>query len=201
MEKNIECEIRADVSGDFEKVLEKLSASRPLLSKTKRLSVMFFGKTANGEVDVRIRITNGQAEIAVKKGDWHAADRVEINQPISAQDFIGFVKLFLLLDFDDVRVGERESYNFSYDGDIIASLIKAKDVAYLEIEKITAKSELEVTLKVLHNIADDLGVPVLAGREEFLKLCSRLAENVDWTIKGEDDEFRRLEGLLKNYTE
>ena len=93
MLKNIECEIRADITKDYEKILKNLYKSKKIISKTKRLSVMFFGKTDKGEIDVRVRITNGQAEIAVKKGFLHTFGRVEIINRINKSEFINYVKM------------------------------------------------------------------------------------------------------------
>ena len=79
MENNIELELRAEVSLDqFEELLTDLNKGQKLLSHTKRLSVIFLGAINQANFDIRVRISsNGETELVVKKGDYHAHNRVE----------------------------------------------------------------------------------------------------------------------------
>ena len=77
-QKNIELELRAEISKNkYFKLLNKLKNGAKLISRTKRLSVMYFGQINDYSFDIRVRITNGKPEVAIKKGALHAHDRLE----------------------------------------------------------------------------------------------------------------------------
>lgn len=91
--KNIELELRAVVTGEyFNDLLARFKQESSLISHTKRLSVMYFGKINESSLDIRVRITNGEAEAVIKKGSLHADDRIEISQPIKKRPVYGVCK-------------------------------------------------------------------------------------------------------------
>ena len=123
-QKNIELELRAEVpQKKCDKLLSKLKSSSKLISHTKRLSVMCFGNIGKNTFDIRIRITNGKAEVVIKKGELHAHDRIEISSPINKSQFIKMVELFSLFD-SKMEVAERETYNFDMGDGIGLSIPK-----------------------------------------------------------------------------
>ena len=150
--RNIELELRAEVnSKEYDKLLRKLQKNVKQISYTERLSVMYFGKIGKNNFDIKVRVTNGKSEVAVKKGSLHADNRIELTQPINKKRFIGMVGIYDLLNFDS-EVAERKTYNFSLGNDIIFSLVNAGDISYIEIEKMSTKKDFEKNKKELISI-------------------------------------------------
>lgn len=200
MTKNIELELRAEVpKHSFEQVLRQLRSRGVLLSKTKRLSVMYFGKVGKHKIDIRVRITDGEAEVVIKKGDFHAHNRTEVSQSIKKEQFVGMVKLMTQLGFTDVKVGERETYNFDFGNGIIVSLGRGGDISYLEIEKMSSVENQKKDTLDLMNFANTMRIPLLKNKKEFLDLCRRLTATCDWPFRGSDSDYKKLEKVLKKY--
>lgn len=199
MPKDIELELRAEVSSrDVDAMVSDLQKKYDLKSHTDRLMVMFFGETDTGTLDVRVRITNGDGEVAIKKGSFHADDRKEVEQSISADQFMGFVRQFRLFEFD-TEVAERETYNFAI-GDDIFSVVIACDIAYVEIEKMTDKESIEEDRSELYEIAKSFDLDIIESEQVFDELCDRLSKSCDWQFAGEDADYERLQGQLEEHS-
>ncbi len=198
-EKSIELELRAEIllkeRDGFHEHLEKLGM---LHSHTKRLSVMYFGTLGSKKIDIRTRVTNGECEVVVKSGSFGAHDRVEVTQPISSEQFLGFVKIFAQFDFI-AKVGEREIFNYILPDNITVSLVFAGMIAYIELEKMSSSGNQEENINQLRKVADRLGLHLLKSEKEFDKLCNRLDEEVDWPFHGSKEEYAKLSKLLNNY--
>lgn len=196
MQKNIELELRAEVfKSDFNNVLNNLKKQGNLISKTKRLSVMFFGEFNNNCFDIRVRITNNESEIVIKKGELHSKNRAEYSQKINKEQFVGMVKLISKFGFRS-KVGERETFNFQFPNQIIVSLVKAGDLSYLEIEKMTNEDNIKKDKEILYNLAKDLKINIIEDKEKFNTFCKRLDKTVDWEFRDDDNCYKRLKKLL-----
>lgn len=198
---NIELEFRAEiVKENFHKTLKKLKQQGRLLSRAKRLSVMYFGKIGKDEVDIRVRITNGDAEVVVKKGGFHAHNRVEVSQRLEKDQFLGMTKIIAMLGFTDVKVGERETYNFDFGNGVIVSLGRGGDISYLEIEKMSTKKKQKQDIEELMNVIRNLDVQLIETRQEFEELCLRLTETCDWRFDFSEVHYQKLQKLVeKNF--
>jgi len=200
MSKNIECEIRAEVrSKDFDKVLKDLKKRGKFVNKTERLSVMYFRCADSGDLDLRVRITNGECEVVMKQGDHHAANRVETEQPITRDQFVGMARVFRQFEWDSVKVGERTTYNFDFGSDVLISLVRGGDICYLEIEKMAEPKTLKKIESELKIIAVDLGVDLIKTRSEYYKLCQRFTDETDWALEDKDGHYRKLAKQLSNF--
>lgn len=199
MSKNIELELRAEVKKDqYAKLLSKLKREYKLISHTQRLSVMYFGKVGQASLDVRVRITNSESEVAIKKGALHAHDRIEMSQPIDKSQFMGMAQFYSLFDFKS-EVAERETHNFDMGRKIVFSLVKAGDIAYVEIEKMSSKQEVEKNKEQLQVILDNFNLKTIATEKEFNNLCDRLSEHSDWLFTGSKGDMAKLKKLLAKY--
>lgn len=200
MEHNIELELRAEVSLDqFEELLANLNKKSRLLSHTKRLSVMFLGIIGKSDFDIRVRIgSDGKGELVVKKGNYHAHDRVESSQDISKNQFIGIVKIFSLFDFQS-KVTERENFIFDLGKGITITLVKAGNIAYVEIEKMSHEKNIDENKFHLMDISKDFGLKLIDNDQEFNELCDRLTKYSDWPFNNSKDDIEKLEAVLKNY--
>ena len=159
---------------------------------------MYFGKIDKVSLDVRIRITNGESEIAIKKGALHAHDRIEMSQPIDKPQFMGMTQLYSLFDFKS-EVAERETHNFDMSRNIVFSLVKAGDIVYSEIEKMSSKQEVEKNKKELQDILDNFRLKTIVTEKEFNNLCNRLSKHSDWPFTGSKRDMTKLKRLLAKY--
>lgn len=193
-------ELRAEVSLDqFEELLTNLSNRKKLLSHTKRLSVMFLGTIDKENFDIRVRISsNGETELVIKKGDYHAHNRVEYSQKIKKDQFIGIVKVFSFFGFQS-KVTERENFVFDLGNNTTMVLVKAGSIAYVEIEKISHKKNIEENKAELLRIINSFGLKLIDNDDNLNELCDRLTRYCDWVFDGTVNHLAKLEAILKPY--
>ena len=197
--ENIELELRAEITPSQYKYLEKRMMSiGKFSSRTKRLSVMFFGEIFGRQVDIRVRTTNGSSEIVLKSGAFGAHDRTESSQPIKNEQFLGMVKLFFELRFK-AEVGERETINFTVGNDITVSLVLAKTIAYVELECMSSMKNVEKNKERLGELSKMLGLKLLKTENAFNKLCNKLSRTVDWKFLGTKNDMKRISSLIKKH--
>lgn len=199
-EKNIELELRAEVSPENRESLKKHLARLGILdSHTKRLSVMYFGKVGVKKIDIRVRITNGECEAVIKTGSFGSHDRTESSLCIDSMQFLGIVKIFAQFGFT-MKVGERETFNYKLPDGVIISLVSAGPIAYIELEKMSSQSDLNRNHDLLKGLSLQLGLQLLNSEEAFDELCKRLTEKVDWPFQGSHEDYEKLQKLLSHYT-
>ena len=194
---NIEVEIRAEVpSSDFANLFEKLKKSAKFLSHTKRVSVIFLGKVKGEYLDFRVRIdSERKAELVLKKGDFHAQDRIEVSQKINDDQFIGFVKILSLLELKS-KVTERENFIFDLGDGITLVLVKAHTIAYIEIEKMSNEYTAKKNKDELKRVLNKLGLKIIKNSKEFNNLCDRLTKLSDWVFVNTKDNIGRLTEMI-----
>lgn len=198
-EKTTELELRAEISlQDKESFKKKFTKLGALHSQTERLSVMYFGSIGTKKIDIRVRITNGECEVVVKSGSFGSHDRIEIAQKIDATHFLGMVKIFAQFGFV-MEIGKRETFNYKLPSEVIVSLVSAGPITYIELEKMSSRSDLDQNKKQLKELSDSLELQLL-DEKEFDSLCERLAEKVDWPFHGTDEEYKKLAELINHYT-
>lgn len=196
--KTIELEIRAEVPlKDHDVLLAHLHRHGKLMSRTRRCSVMFFGRAAGNPVDLRVRVTNGEAEVVIKKGALHAPNRVEFSQPVAKADMVGLAKVFSLMGYE-AKVGERVTANFDFGKGTVVSLVKADKIAYLEVERMTDKKHYEQDKRDVFEVLAELGYKPLM-KADFDDLCHRLTRHVDWKFKGNEKDLKRLKDIVRRY--
>ncbi len=198
-EHPIELELRAELSATQKiELLKQLSEIGNLTSETKRLSVMFFGEIKNKKLDIRVRVTNGECEIVSKAGEYGSHNRTEVSQKIQPAQFVGMVKLLSQFGFQ-TKVGERETVNYSLPNNITASVVSAKHISYLELEKISTQADEHKNHDELKTLADKLEVSLISSEDEFEALCQRLNQVDDWEFHYLETDYQKLETILQNY--
>mgnify|MGYP001558621954 FL=1 len=164
------------------------------------MSVLFLGSIGENKYDIRVRINSDKySEVVVKCGDFHAHNRTEIIQPIDPKQFIGFIKIFWTFGFNS-KVMKRETKRFfSKEEQYEVALVSAKNISYIEIEKVLEiEDEKRVNFESdkLKVILNNFGLTPI-GKEQFDDLCRRLTSKVDWVFSGSDEDYVRLESELK----
>jgi adenylate cyclase class IV len=199
--RDIELEYRAEIP--FAKMPEirrrLLKLGRPL-GISKRLSVMYFGKIGKAQFDIRVRITNGKAEVAVKKGGFHSSSRTETVQKIAKDQIAGFVRIFSSLGFES-KISERTIERFLLKNGIEASLVEKGGIAYLELEKMSKRATVETNRRQLLNLVSEMKLNkyMITGKKSFHNLCSRFSSRVDHPFINTSHDSRLLARLLKKY--
>lgn len=199
MEKNIELELRAEVAPDqYDRVHALLVTQGSLHSQTKRLSAMFFGVIGENTHDIRVRCTNGSCEVVMKTGaSFNAHDRAEVSQNIQPDQFVGLAKMFAQFQFES-KVGARETLNFNLPDGILASLVRAGGLAYLELEKMTSQDSAEPIRQELAALLETFSLEAFTSTT-YSTFCNALTDQVDWTFTGSPSDIQRLEAELAQY--
>ena len=199
MNKNIEVEVRAEISlSQFDDLLLKLKERHKEKSHVKRLTVMFFGEINQVEFDIRVRVTDkGDAEVVVKKGDYHSHNRSEASQRIEKDQFLGMVHFFSIFGFGS-KVTERENFNFELEDNMELSLVRAKSIAYVEVEKMSDKESADRVRGDLVEVLEEFDLEPI-NSDGFMDLCSRLGKETDIIFTGSEDDFRALKERLLFY--
>lgn len=197
---NIELELRAEVSSkQFTDMLKKLKQQTKLISCTKRLSAMFLGKINKSNFDIRVRISsNKKAEMVVKKGYFHTHDRTESSQEINKGQFIGIVKILSLFNFKS-KITERENFVFDFGDNIYLTMVKAGNIFYAEIEKMSNEEEKREDKNKLLKIFSNLNLNFIKDEKEFNNLCSRLSNDSDWAFNCSKEHLKKLNNMLLVY--
>jgi adenylate cyclase class IV len=202
MKKNIELELRARVPQKnvetLKRTLSKLAVKEEVV---QRLSYMAFGKLYGSQFDIRVRITNRASELVIKKGDLHAHNRIELSQSINNDQFLGLVDMISLFNFES-KIAERVTTNYYLRHSIVASLVQAKNIYYLEIEKLSSKKDLDLNKAELNSLILELGLAnfVIINKKEFDLLCEILSQRTDWDYSNNIEHRKKLLKILAKYT-
>lgn len=198
MKKNIELELRAEVSlKKFEFLLSKLKKTSKLISKNRRITVMFLGEVNGFPFDIRIRTKDKKnAELVIKKGAFHAHDRVEISEVIPMSQFLDLVRVFSCFNFKS-KITERENFLFNLGFGIVLTLVKAGSIAYVEIEKMSNIKDIEKNREKLLRIFSNLDLKLIETENDFNNLCQRLSIKSDIIFSNSKKDLTVLKKLLK----
>ena len=193
--------LRGEIRPDFPRIRKQLSVlGFRRANATRRLSVMFFGvvhgyrkggNTGGKEhVDLRCRITNGDAEIVTKVGK-DVTSRLEIRRAVSHEDLVAFSQMFAAMGFFG-KVGSKLTENFQH-GSILISLVQSPSgLAYIELEKMTDQNNERKDRKELVRVARAIDVRIWKSQKEFRAFCDQLTTQDDWKYCGSPADVKRL---------
>lgn len=198
---NIEIEYRSEIPiGNFDKVKDQLSGVAELQSHKRRFSVMLFMGENNSSI-LYIRTTKDvnkgseDTEMVHKKGAQASYDRIELTQKIDTSDFESYVNTLCTLPTNKTLVMQRETLNFFTSNGITVSLVKAKNHAYLEFEKLSSEENKDNSSKEVLELMGRLNFKVL-DESKSMDLFNRLDTNDDRLISGTQAE---IESVLTDY--
>lgn len=204
----IELEIRGEIrAADIPHISKRLqNQGFKKISTTRRTSVMFFGSVSGyrmGDkrgkeeyVDIRCRITNGDAEVVTKIGK-DVTNRIEIAKPVNLADLIAFSRMFAAMGFF-AKVGSKFTENFQR-GSLVVSLVKSPSgLAYIELEKMTNRQRERKDREELTRAAQEIGVHILKTRKQFIAFCDRLTREDDWMYRGTPSDVKRLKAEIRS---
>jgi len=155
MTSTTETEILSIISeDDFKKLLGKLRKKHGMPKETIRLAIQCTDYTYQ-DIDTRIRITDGKAEIVQKVGGWDAKSRVELVTPLAPSvDVVlnAYQTIRNLLKGNEIETSiiQLKSFIFEYsDFEIkLTHQFGKKDVYNYEVEVFNGKlTPLEIASK------------------------------------------------------
>jgi len=192
-------ELRAEITVErFKKLKKKLKTVCERHESYKRMSLMLQEKTKDQKNDIRIRVEdNDSAEVVVKIGNYHGHDRVEINQEIDPKQTLGFARIFGAICTDG-KIIERDTHELYLTDDICMSLVRAGQICYVEIEKMSEHKQIDKDKERLEKIFEDYNLNKV-DEAEFNDLCKRLTNEEDISFDQFMDVEERFANKMENY--
>lgn len=187
-------------TAEIVKRFKKLNARS--LGKTRRFSLIYLrNKSAdkNNPVDLRIRVTNGKAEIILKYGKWGAFDsREEVSVPISVKDFSNAVEMLRLIGWTHGVINVNDRYKFRYKG--IEFVFVDNGVAtYFEAERLTkTKDKIAEERKYIAKICNELVIKPFSDTE-FYGLIDKINNSKGMQFNFDKENFEDIKKKFKKY--
>ncbi len=194
--RDIELELRGECTKTFDELKARLDALGSGRYEVRTM-VMFFGEVAGRGVDLRCRVTNGDAEVVVKVGEYHAHNRRETSVEVNTEQMIGFARIFAAMGFENAKVGTRESFEYATDGMDVSLVRGMSGLAYIEFEKLVSGDEVDRERPLLEALARKLGVRLWTTGEEYYAFCKRLTDDEDWRFTGSSADVARLKEQIE----
>ena len=150
---NIEVESRGPLTKKRFQALKKyLTKNGKFIGRKSRLSLMYFRtkipkdvkSIKNDPVDLRLRITNGQATMTMKYGQWSGSDmRKEFEFPIDKNQFGDALDFLKALGWTKAVVYATDAFIYHYKN-IEFAVIEIKKYGYVYEAEILVKSKNEI---------------------------------------------------------
>jgi CYTH domain-containing protein len=168
MEKQIEVEFIGDITQEkFNELKDKFENEGTFKKRKERISLMYFrdkipkdiSEIKDEDTDLRLRITNKEPEIIIKKGSFtgtHSRKEISINFPISEmQKYVDFLSA---LNWNIGVIYAVETFVYEYKG-IEFSLVDIEDYGYNFEAEILTTSEDEPNARVqINKMLEELGL-------------------------------------------
>lgn len=169
----IEIELRGPLTESaFKRLSKYLKSEGRFIEIKNRITYVF--QTDDKTLDLKIRTTNDESEIVIKKGFWGAQRREEIILPIKTEAVPSAKKLFASLGYKKGIIATREAHVFEYQG-IELSLIKCpKNYYFYEAEFLGDKSAKDPEGQI-KKVLTSLDLEFWTEEEvfEFLMTCNK----------------------------
>jgi len=204
----IEVEARGKIEEDFDSLVEKFKKIAKFKGEKKRISFVFLKgdsdidikEALDDPVDLRLRVTNGNAEIVIKYGKWGGSDtREEYSIPINLNDFESSANLLRCLGWYKGIIAQTTTYVFDYQG-VEFALVKYYDGEfYFEAEKMVENSnDVKVAMTNLKNISSTLGLKIFE-EEEFMDYINKLNHSISYKFDFQKQDFSYWKNKFKEY--
>lgn len=202
----IEVELRGKLP-HFDKTLKKFEEIGEFVKKKKRVSMIYYrdevpkdARDVKDElVDLRLRVTNGEAELVLKYGVWGAEEkREEIGIPIKLGDFDKYVELLKCLGWFRGLIASTQSNVFNYKGIEFALVKIDTGHTYFEAEVMAENEEIaEEKKENIKTVCGELGLEIYSERE-FIELINELNSYESRKFNLEKEDFT---SIRKRYSE
>ncbi len=202
----IEVEIRGKIE-NFDNTIKKFRKKAKFIKEKKRISFVYFRGQVNRDVreirddpvDLRARITNKQAELVLKYGQWGTEEnRQEIVIPIKLENFEDSINFLKYLGWHTGVITLSDTFVFDYKG-IEFSLVKNKIYDYFEAEiLINKKGKIEESKKKILNAIKELNLKVI-DEEEFMDFLNSLNNEKNLQFDFQKQSFKKIKKRFNEY--
>lgn len=151
------------------------------------------------DVDLRVRITNGDPELIVKEGSFtgsHSRKEVSINfSKEEIQDYIDFLSI---LGWNIGVMYATEKWDYEYKGTKF-SLVKIHDYGYnFEIEMTSESQETEEIKEKLSTLIKELGLDYFS-EEELNKQCNEINNKKELQFDFKKQSFENIKPKIEEF--
>ena len=193
-----EIEVRGPLNKrQFEEFHSWLRKNAEFKGKKRRLLIDFTPFSTNKKLDVRARITNGKAEIIVKRGKWLAENRKETSVYLEKGNFRNALEVLGNMGYKKGILALRNFYRYVYRNidfslvEVIKVDKKLKETPgfsfYYEAELLNPGKDFEREKKSMNRILLELGLQKF-NREELVGYVENVL-NPKCNIPFDIDEF------------
>ena len=161
--------------------------------KKERLMVCCTGieelKTNPNAKDLRAKITNGKAELSLKKGNWAAEDqREEVSVYLKQDQFLNLLTAFRLLDHQRVIWAQRNSERYMIDEIELAIIEVPGHSIFFEVEiEVESKDQIEPARQKMINLCQKLNLSFYTD-EEWYQTVEQLDKEANRFLNLENQE-------------
>jgi adenylate cyclase class IV len=203
----IEVEIRGEIV-EFDKLLKNFRSKAKFVKEKNRLSLIYcrygLDKDINSKevkedpVDLRLRITNKQAEMILKYGRWGAEEqRHEISIPISLEQFEEAADFLKYLGWDKGIVTSTDTLVFNYK-EIEFALVKTNSYNYFEAEILAkSKEDVEKAKSKIINTLKELNLKPMTEEEMTKNIDKMNKSSTQFDFRKED--FSKIKKAFPNF--
>ncbi len=206
MTKNIEVEHRGTLTREKFDTLRKFFEKEGKFVKEKdRFSIIYFPrgkeklKVPKSPLDLRIRITNKEAEIVLKYGKSSGADaRKEFSFPLNPSQFKEAIELLFILGFYYGVLQATKTYAYEYQGIEFALVDVPGWGYYFEAEIMADSNSVKMVNEKLTSVCRELGLTVLNDKE-FYQLLEDLSNRSGFRFNFKKEVFSELKKRFIEY--
>lgn len=167
-------------SKKYEELLSFFNTEAKYIGEKKRFSIIYatskksVREDKDNPIDLKLRITNGQPEIALKYGKWSGNDaRKEFGFHIDPDQYDDFVEFLKILGYSRAVLMANAKKDYLYK-DIEFSLVEVPDWGYyFEAEVLTDEDKVDEANETISKEINKLGLKVL-DEEDFYDLLDEL---------------------------
>ncbi len=202
----IEVEHRGLISSkEFEKLKSFFTKEGKFLGQKKRFSMILntshktVREVKDDPVDLKIRVTNGQAEVAFKYGKWSGKDaRKEFNFDFETEKFADFMEFLKLIGFSKFVLMANTKYDYLYRG-VVFSLVEVPNWGhYFEAEILTDENNVVKADQIINSGLKKLGLKIL-DEEGFYDLLDGFNNREGYRVDLNKTPFSEIKDRFIEY--
>ncbi len=156
-------------------------------------------KLHRSPIDLKVRITNKEAELVLKYGKWSGNDaRKEFLFPIDPRKFGEMIEFLLILGFYYGVLQATKTYLYLYKG-IEFALVKVPGWGYyFEAEIATSPNKVKKANEKIMNNCKKLGINTLSDRD-FCRLLESLNNRPGYRFNFKKQKFSDIKERFSSY--
>lgn len=189
----------------FKELMKHFLKRGKFLGKKKRFSVIYTSseksvREVKGDpIDLKLRIANGEGELALKYGKWSGKDaRKEFNFDLRADQFEEMIEVLKILGYTKIVLMANTKMDYLYKG-IEFSLVEVPDWGYyFEAEIIATEKTKDIAIAKIDKETEKLGLKILE-EEPFYDLLDELNNRKGYRFDLTKTEFSVIKKQFLDY--